>query len=285
MEEDEIGPLFALPPEEFVAARDALAARLRKEGNRDGAGHVRQLRRPTLPAWAVDQLPRTHVGDIDLLLKAGSRLRQAQQQALSGRGGADLREASARRRELIDHLTDLAARILVDGGRDPQPHRAAIAATLEAATVNADAAEALRSGTLSKELTPSSDFGALAPSVTPPPEEPSEDHEAVEPDDRAARRTELREEFERAQDQANQAVQHAREAEHEAEDARREAEAATEEVEQLEKQLREGRRRAETAARRQRNAIATSGEARQNAERRAAEVEKSQQRLDRDDAR
>ena len=85
--------LFGLAPEEFVAARDELARRLRREGDAEAAKRVKALRRPPLSAWVVTQLARGRGPELDALLAAGERLRAAHQAALAGEGAAELREA------------------------------------------------------------------------------------------------------------------------------------------------------------------------------------------------
>jgi hypothetical protein len=50
--------LYALPPGEFTRARDERAKGLRKEGRRDEADEVKALRKPTVAAWALNQLAR-----------------------------------------------------------------------------------------------------------------------------------------------------------------------------------------------------------------------------------
>ena len=56
--EAEIDRLFELSPERFVAERDATAKRLRSGGDVEAAARVTKLRRPTVAAWALDQLAR-----------------------------------------------------------------------------------------------------------------------------------------------------------------------------------------------------------------------------------
>ena len=51
---DAVRELFTLPPEEFVAARDRLAAELKEAGKADEAAEVKRLRRPSVVAWAVN---------------------------------------------------------------------------------------------------------------------------------------------------------------------------------------------------------------------------------------
>src|SRR6266542_6806987 len=69
--------LYGLPPEEFVAARDQRAAQARSEGDRESSRRIRELRRPTLAAWAVNQLVRDQPQTADQILSLGSELRQA----------------------------------------------------------------------------------------------------------------------------------------------------------------------------------------------------------------
>jgi hypothetical protein len=54
--EPEIDALFQRPLAEFTSARNALAARLRKEGRAGDAERVKALAKPPAPAWAVNQL-------------------------------------------------------------------------------------------------------------------------------------------------------------------------------------------------------------------------------------
>ena len=50
--------LFDLPPTEFIAARDALAKQLKADGDAGAAAEVKALRRPSVAAWAVNQVAR-----------------------------------------------------------------------------------------------------------------------------------------------------------------------------------------------------------------------------------
>ena len=50
--------LYALPPEEFTAARDALARQARASGQAALANEIRALRKPTQGAWVVNPLAR-----------------------------------------------------------------------------------------------------------------------------------------------------------------------------------------------------------------------------------
>ena len=53
-----IDRMYAGPLDEFVARRNELARSLSKEGDREGAEGVKELRKPSVAAWAVNQLAR-----------------------------------------------------------------------------------------------------------------------------------------------------------------------------------------------------------------------------------
>ena len=107
----EVDALFALPLAEFVAARNALAARLKKEGRAEDSQRVKALAKPSATAWAVNQLYWSHRRDFDRLVTISGKVRQAQ----SGRGG-DLRSLVEQRRAIVAALADVAAERLNDAG-------------------------------------------------------------------------------------------------------------------------------------------------------------------------
>ncbi len=84
MESSEENDLYGLPLADFTKARDELARRLRREGRRDDAEAVKALRKPTVAAWALNQLARRRPGDVERLLATGERLREAQEALLAG---------------------------------------------------------------------------------------------------------------------------------------------------------------------------------------------------------
>lgn len=154
--DDRIDALFALAPAEFVAARDRLAKDLKGAGDTQGAAAVRKLRRPTAAASAVNRLAREAPDEIRELVALGERLREAHAALVAGGGDSGIREATTRRRKLVGTLTRQAL-TFIGGG---EAHREAIADTLDAAVVDADAAEVVRAGRLTRELDAPSTFGA-----------------------------------------------------------------------------------------------------------------------------
>ena len=152
--------LYGMDPENFIAARDELAKRMKADGDTEAAAAVKKLRRPTVAAWAVDGAARAEPHLVDELLAAGARLTDAQRRAMSGmRGANDLRTATEERRELIRHLTGVAMGVLQDGGRPSETSRDEIARTFEAATLDPDVAARLRDAVLDKTVRPSSGLG------------------------------------------------------------------------------------------------------------------------------
>lgn len=206
-----VDDLYAVEPGEFVTMRDALVKGMRGDGQREAAAAVAKLRRPTVVAWALNRVARTAPREIEALLDAGAAVRTAQSGALA-HGDADaLREAMRERRRLVTALAATAAELA--GGA----HRDAVAATLEAATLDDEAGALLRAGRLTKELAPELDFGfggtddgpardGAAPEATPAggalgDEQGSDKNPVVPRDDLAVRRREVerRRDIERAE--------------------------------------------------------------------------------------
>lgn len=153
--------LFGLPPEEFVAARDELARRLRREGEAEAAKRIKALRRPPLSAWAVNQLARGPEGGLGELLATGERLRAAHQAALAGEGAAELRAAAKAEREAVAALVLAALELLREAGHPTtDATRDRVAATLHAAAASPEAAELVGGGRLTADLDPSG-FGSV----------------------------------------------------------------------------------------------------------------------------
>jgi hypothetical protein len=154
--------LFGLPPEEFVAARDELVRRLRREGDAEAARQVKAIRRPSLSAWAVNRLARERGRALDPLLAAGERLRAAHQAALAGEGAAELRSAARAEREAVAGLVETALELLREAGHPTtDATRDRVAATLHAAAASPEAADLVRDGRLTSDLDPSG-FGTAA---------------------------------------------------------------------------------------------------------------------------
>jgi len=159
-EEQEVDRLFGLGPEAFVAARNEAARRLKQAGDAGAAARVTALRRPSLSAWAVNQLARARGPEVEGLLTAGRRLRAAHQAAVAGGGAAALREATRAEREAVAGLVAAAVEVLESTGHaTTEATRDRVAATLHAAAADPAAAELVRRGQLTHDLDPAG-FGA-----------------------------------------------------------------------------------------------------------------------------
>ena len=114
--------LYGLPLERFIAERAALAKALRSDGEGDGAADVAKLRKPSVAAWAVNQLVRTQRRAVADLFEAGDQLQRAQSDLLGGRGDAAvLRETAERERAAVEQLTATARGLLTTQGHELSP--------------------------------------------------------------------------------------------------------------------------------------------------------------------
>jgi hypothetical protein len=113
-----IDRLYGATPEEFTQARRALEKQLREAGDRDAAERVKSLRKPTVAAWAVNQLARKEKRRLRTLFTAGDRLRRAQASVLKGGSPATLRKATEAEREAVRELTDSSTAILREAGHN-----------------------------------------------------------------------------------------------------------------------------------------------------------------------
>jgi hypothetical protein len=164
-EDGEIDLLYRLPPERFTAARDSLAKKLKEQGNDQAASAVRALKKPTTLAWAVNQLAAKNPEQVDALLEAGTQVRKAHWQALSGQGAEALRDAIAAEREALGALLDR-----VESGE--RVGRDKIRATLLAAAHGSDEdREMLRAGRLTRELSVAGFVEVTGTAAPPPPRE------------------------------------------------------------------------------------------------------------------
>ena len=143
--EDELDALFKVPLTEFTVARNALAARLKKAGNRDESDRVKALSKPTLSAWSVNQLYWTHGDAFKELIATGKRFAKAD----------DMRAMLNARRDAISALTRHAAELLRDTGHNPTPDIIRrITTTLEALSAYSSVSDAPIPGRLTADVDP-----------------------------------------------------------------------------------------------------------------------------------
>jgi hypothetical protein len=154
--DDDLDTLFRLPLAEFTGARNTLAARLKQGGRRDEAERVKLLAKPSISAWAVNQLYWMHREAFDQLIATGKRFGQRQASRLAGKV-ADMRESLDARREVLSHLSDLATALLRDAGHNPTlDTMRRITTTLEAMSAYALLPDGPTPGRLTQDLDPPS---------------------------------------------------------------------------------------------------------------------------------
>jgi hypothetical protein len=153
--------LYALPPGDFVAARNEHARQAREAGDRALADALRKLRRPTQSAWLVNLLLRERRDLVVELVEVGAEFRG--ERLTRDR----LHELSSRRRELL-HRLEVDAQLLSErAGMQLTADRAReVEATLSAAVADQDAAQQVLGGRLATPLS----YSGLGPELQFVPE-------------------------------------------------------------------------------------------------------------------
>ncbi|HVM12711.1 MAG TPA: hypothetical protein VM287_00070 [Egibacteraceae bacterium] len=254
--EERIDELFALPPDAFTAARDALVTELRAAGDRDGAIRVKGLRKPTIAAWALNEVARRDPSGLRRLREAGEELARAQRRVVSGLDPAALRAAQQRRWQVAAGLLAQALEVLREAGVPPDPHADAVRGGLDAAALDAELGEAVAEGRLSRPPQAPSGFAGLSGLTAVPSEaeEPEPDHAEAGADERLAEARLAEARLAEARQQRDAAASDARATRREAVHAAEDAERVAKEVGRLERKLSDARNREKTAIERARSA-------------------------------
>ncbi|UJA19148.1 hypothetical protein HJD18_02290 [Thermoleophilia bacterium SCSIO 60948] len=139
--------LYGLATEDFVGARDSLAKRLRSGGDRERADEVKALRKPSVPAAAVNRAVRAEPNLAAAVVEAGEELGVAQQEAIEDGDASGLRDAMRGETDAIEALLgairsegELGAGML-DRARD----------TIRAAARDADLREDFLAGKMARD--------------------------------------------------------------------------------------------------------------------------------------
>lgn len=225
----ELDRLYAASFEEFTATRDEIAERLRDGGDEDRAEEVKRLRKPTVPAWAINQASRRSAKAATALTKAGADLRKAQE-GLRGTGGRDrFRSAQRRVREAVRELREEAEAALGDEGRSVSAAVGEqIDQTLQAAALDPDVGELVEQGRLQRP-----EVAVGFPGVAPEPAGDADGGKASASRDRQALEKRLR----REQDRLAEATEKRQAAEAGLRDAELAVEAAAKELKGAERRL------------------------------------------------
>lgn len=142
--------LYALPPQEFTAARNARAAQARAAGDRGLAEDVKRLRKPSAGAWVLNLLARERSDEIEAVVELGARLREA----MGVLGADELRALDRQRRELTRAVAASGTALARDEGqRVPAATAAAVEESLRSGMVDEGAGAALLTGLLTDTFT------------------------------------------------------------------------------------------------------------------------------------
>jgi hypothetical protein len=277
--------LYALPPEEFVPARDDQVSEARSRGDRELARALGRLRRPTRPAWLANLLARHRAEQLDGLVSLAAGLAQAQRTL----DGSQLRALSSQRNRAVAAMAREAGRLAQDAGSPAtEAQLRELQGILEAALAQPEVAQELKAGRLTRTLRytgfgPDADPHAVplppqrpAPEPVSPPAQ-DEDRQAAQ---RAAQQRELRRELDAAERTALAARDERQAAQDVRDDTRGRHEDARAEVARLATELDRARDRERGAAEDERAAVTALREAGRAATSAEAEVERLRARLD-----
>lgn len=233
--------LYAGPPEEFVATRNA---RAKSAADRALAEQITALRKPSAAAWVVNVFAHERAAQLGEALRLAEELREAQ----ADLDAAALAQLGRQRRALTAKLAaEAAALAKARGARVTDATLEVVRQTISAAFFDPDAAAAVASGRLVRELEPAAtvDLAAVVGGGTP--EAPASAPEPV--DELRARRE--RHKAEKAVHDAEQAharaVRDTQKADKDARDAAERAERVTARIAELEKELARARVDADSA--------------------------------------
>jgi hypothetical protein len=275
--------LYALPSGEFVAARDARVREARADGDKEAAGEIAALRKPTVVAWLANQLARQRPEHVQPLVELGEAMREATA-ALSG---PELRELSRQRNELVHALVQEARGIgSAAGQRVGEETVRGLEATLHAALADPEAAERLVEGRLSDGMTFSGFSATSVPGSAAAPGAPTrrrakrEPERSAQDEKRAARRRELEQKLGDAWAAAGRATEARDSAADAAERAERRKAEASREVDRLRQALAGAEDDLRSAAAEHEEAVAARVKADQAARQARRTVTDLQARLD-----
>ncbi len=223
---DDADELYGLAPGDFTSERDELAKRLRDDGRRDEAKAVKGLRKPTTPAWALNQLARAKARDVKALLQAGKKLRKAHEALLGGGDRKALRSASDKERGLVATLVREAVAIAdAEGVATTAAFRERVESTLRAAATDEELAAELQAGRLTREREAVGLFGEVGAPEAQPRQRPEKPDSKPDPELEQAL-NDARKEEQRAQKALDKAAKATQAAEKRAADAKRRADEA-----------------------------------------------------------
>jgi hypothetical protein len=172
--------LFAASLESFVEVRKELAAALASEGKKDDSRALKNVRRPSLSAWATNQVVRQALDESHAFFAASDALRHDQHAMMSGQSDrASYQLCAEAFRNASSELGAAARAILAKGGRSGDPALVErILTNFRHAAASQERREDLLGGELENDIAPGEDdlassFGAMAGGAPPPSRGPA----------------------------------------------------------------------------------------------------------------
>ncbi len=239
--------LYGLAPGEFVAARTEAEKRARAAGDRELAGSIHALAKPTAAAWIANQLVRQHPEEITGLRELGAGLRAA----TATLEREQLKTLSQQQNRVIAALVAQGRSLAKAAGHAmSEATERGLDATLRAALADEDLADQLIAGQLVTALEHIGFGGTITVSAPQPAAKAAQPRDELEERRRRARieraQAALRE-ARTAQRQASSALEHAEAGLERAEAAAAEAKAAVQQAETERKKAKQARDKARAA--------------------------------------
>jgi hypothetical protein len=165
--------LYLVPPGEFVAARNQLAATLKKAGKKPEAEAIKALAKPPVSVWAVNHVARAEGAAMARFLEASDRVRTAQiAGAATPAARQEYQAAAGAQRDTLQPLLALIEQALTGAGLNAgKPMLDKIANNLRWGAIDDQLRPRLAAGRLLDDVAPT-DFSALVghiPIVDRPP--------------------------------------------------------------------------------------------------------------------
>ena len=155
--DEAIDRLYGVALDEFVPERAQLVKELRAADQRDDAAVVAKLKKPSVAAAVLNRLAREHRRDVDLLLDAGHRLREAQAGVLRGVERETFERARKQEVDAMRRLLRVAESLGASGSTLAQVEQ-----SLRAAAVSEEGRELLARGRFVKPFEATSGFDVVA---------------------------------------------------------------------------------------------------------------------------
>jgi hypothetical protein len=159
--------LYAVPPAEFIAERNALAKRLREDGDKKAAAGVKKLPKPSVPAWAVNRAATEAPKAARALVDSGEKLASAQSGAAGEGGGEQLREAMGAHQRAVDELMGEVEKALAAEGHKSPAMADRARETLRALATDDELREEFEAGRVARDREPVGFGSAPAPKAAP----------------------------------------------------------------------------------------------------------------------